>query len=198
VTAGADGSSAARSCWASWPPLRSPRCSNARLQSASAASRELVASALLTLGEDPELSLALAERAARIDANAQAEDALRQGLLASRAQATLSGHAQQVTHLALSMPDEPTSWDMRSANLTMRRSTDRIATTQSRRLSSLRSKLSAADLSRTLDRPRNDVAHHVRTDGIPQHFLPWRRSFERLASRSPATSRIVSYHAPGS
>ena len=69
-----------------------------------AESRELAASALLNLGEDPELSLALAERAARIDATPQAEDALRQALLASRVRATLAGHEQPVTALAMS-PD---------------------------------------------------------------------------------------------
>jgi WD40 repeat protein len=72
-----------------------------------AESRELAANALLTLNEDPELSLILSERAAEVDGNAQVEDALRQALLASRVKVTLSGHPNQLSGVAYS-PDGAT------------------------------------------------------------------------------------------
>jgi WD40 repeat protein len=65
--------------------------SDARAQARVAASRELAASAISQLSIDPELGLLLALRGAQLEPTAQAEDALRQALIASRVRAVLTG-----------------------------------------------------------------------------------------------------------
>ena len=69
-----------------------------------ASSRELAANANAQLRVDPELSVLLAANAAQIAPTHQAEDALRQALLASNLRATLRGHTDQLTGAAFS-PD---------------------------------------------------------------------------------------------
>lgn len=67
-------------------------------------SRELSASAIAQLQVDPERSLLLAIQAAKIMPTHQAEDALRQSILASRVRAVLHGHGQRVNQACFS-PD---------------------------------------------------------------------------------------------
>ena len=62
----------------------------AREQRDAATSRALAASAFLELGSDPELSVLLGMEAVRADQTREAEDALRQALIASRIELTLS------------------------------------------------------------------------------------------------------------
>jgi WD40 repeat protein len=57
-----------------------------------ARSRELAASALSVLDRDPELSVLLGARAARLEPTAEAEDVLRRALTASHVDLTLRGH----------------------------------------------------------------------------------------------------------
>ena len=57
-----------------------------------ARSRELAASALSLLERDPEASVLLADRAARLKPTAEAEDVLRRALAASHVDLTLGGH----------------------------------------------------------------------------------------------------------
>ncbi len=67
--------------------------SEAREQARSAQSGQRVASALAVLSTDPELGIALALEAARIEPTPRAEDALRQALDASRVRSVIStGH----------------------------------------------------------------------------------------------------------
>ena len=67
--------------------------SDARDQARIANGGQLVASSLSQLGSDPELALALAVEAARVDPTPQAEDALREALAASRERAIIDvGH----------------------------------------------------------------------------------------------------------
>ena len=67
--------------------------SDAREQARIARSGQLAASALSLVDTDPELGLALALEAARVDPNARAEDALRQTLRTSRERAIIDvGH----------------------------------------------------------------------------------------------------------
>lgn len=73
-------------------------------QRQSATSRELSASALLVLREDPELSLLLARRAVDVEATDQAVDALRQALVASRVRLRLASGGPSLGRAALS-PD---------------------------------------------------------------------------------------------
>ena len=67
-----------------------------------ATSRELAAAALNNLNVDPERSLLLAMEAVQVSHTFEAEDALRQALLASRVRATLRGHEDWVTSAAFS------------------------------------------------------------------------------------------------
>ncbi len=76
----------------------------ARDQRTTAQSRELSAASLLNLGDDPELSVLLAQRAAGVRGTDQARDALRQSLLASRVRASFNGHTGAIEDLDLS-PD---------------------------------------------------------------------------------------------
>jgi len=64
----------------------------AQEQQRLAVSRELSASSLLTLDDDPELSALLAVEAAHTEPTVQAEDALRSALAQSRARLVLRGH----------------------------------------------------------------------------------------------------------
>jgi WD40 repeat protein len=66
----------------------------AQEQQRLAVSRELSASSLLTLDDDPELSALLAVEAAHTAPTAQAEDALRSALAQSRARLVLRGHGK--------------------------------------------------------------------------------------------------------
>jgi WD40 repeat protein len=70
----------------------------------AAVSRELSANAFLTLPEDPQLSLLLARRAARVDENAQAQDALRQSLVESRVRVVTERHGEDLSAARIS-PD---------------------------------------------------------------------------------------------
>jgi WD40 repeat protein len=70
----------------------------------AAVSRELSANAFLTLPEDPQLSLLLARRAARVDENTQAEDALRQSLVESRIRLVTHRHGEDLSAARMS-PD---------------------------------------------------------------------------------------------
>ena len=76
----------------------------ARDERTTAQSRELSAASLLNLGDDPELSVLLAQRAAGVRGTDQARDALRQSLLASRVRASFNGHTGGIEDLDLS-PD---------------------------------------------------------------------------------------------
>jgi WD40 repeat protein len=73
-------------------------------QAQIALSRELAASAVLSLGSDPELSLLLATRAMTTANTAQAEDVLRQALFDSNVRALMRGHSAEVRSAAFS-PD---------------------------------------------------------------------------------------------
>lgn len=81
--------------------------SRAEQQAKLAQSRELAANAVSQLADDPELSLVLALDAERVAPTSQAEDALRQALLASRVRRTLRGAAGAVTSATFS-PDGQT------------------------------------------------------------------------------------------
>ena len=76
----------------------------AREQQRLAVSRELSASSLLTLDDDPELSALLAVEAANTAPTVQAEDALRSALAQSRARLVLRGHSKDLTEARYS-PD---------------------------------------------------------------------------------------------
>ena len=79
--------------------------SEARDQARSARSGQLVASSLSVLGRDPELGIALALEAARIEPTPQAEDALRQALDASRLRGRIStGHPVVAMDVAPTTP----------------------------------------------------------------------------------------------
>ncbi len=78
--------------------------SEAREQARSAQSGQLVASALSVLDSDPELGIALALEAARIEPTARAEDALRQTLDASRLRGVI-----QTGHPVVAMDVAPTT-----------------------------------------------------------------------------------------
>lgn len=69
-----------------------------------AASRNIAVSANLQLQTNPELSVLLAQSAAQLQPNVQAEDALRQALIASRIRAVLSGFEDGVVKAVFS-PD---------------------------------------------------------------------------------------------
>jgi WD40 repeat protein len=74
--------------------------SEARDQARLAQSRELAASALASLPDDPELGLLLALEAARTERTPQAESALRDALDASRVHTVFAGHDGPVTQVA--------------------------------------------------------------------------------------------------
>ncbi len=76
----------------------------AQEQQRLAVSRELSASSLLTLDDDPELSALLAVEAANTAPTVQAEDALRSALAQSRARLVLRGHKKGVAEARYS-PD---------------------------------------------------------------------------------------------
>jgi WD40 repeat protein len=76
----------------------------AREQERLAVSRELSASSLLTLDDDPELSALLAVEAANTAPTAQAEDALRGALARTRTRLVLRGHSKDLTEARYS-PD---------------------------------------------------------------------------------------------
>lgn len=76
----------------------------AREQERLAVSRELSASSLLTLDDDPELSALLAVEAAHTAPTQQAEDALRTALAQSRARLVLRGHKKDLAEARYS-PD---------------------------------------------------------------------------------------------
>jgi WD40 repeat protein len=76
----------------------------AREQQRLAVSRELSASSLLTLDDDPELSALLAVEAANTAPTVQAEDALRSALAQSRARLVLRGHEKDLVEARYS-PD---------------------------------------------------------------------------------------------
>ena len=99
-------------------------------QRRQATSRELSAASLLTLGEDPELSLLLARRAAEVEPTDQAIDALRQALTASHVRLSLRSGGQAVGRAAFSADGsravtladrgEGRVWDARSGRLVAR------------------------------------------------------------------------------
>jgi WD40 repeat protein len=76
----------------------------AQEQQRLAFSRELSASSLLNLDDDPELSALLAVEAANTAATVQAEDALRSALANTRARLVLRGHSKDLTEARYS-PD---------------------------------------------------------------------------------------------
>ena len=76
----------------------------AREQERLAVSRELSASSLLTLDDDPELSALLAVEAAHTAPTAQAEDALRSALANARSRLVLRGHSKDLAEARYS-PD---------------------------------------------------------------------------------------------
>jgi WD40 repeat protein len=76
----------------------------ARDQERLAISRELSASSLLTLQDDPELSVLLATQAAHTAPTQQAEDALRRALASSKTRLVLQGHRKDL-RLARFSPD---------------------------------------------------------------------------------------------
>jgi YD repeat-containing protein len=76
----------------------------AREQERLAISRELSASSLLMLQDDPELSVLLATEAAKIARTQQAEDALRRALSDSRTRLVIRGHRKDL-RLARYSPD---------------------------------------------------------------------------------------------
>jgi WD40 repeat protein len=79
--------------------------SDAREQARSAKSGQLVAGALSVLDTDPELGIALALEAARIEPTARAENALRQALDASRLRAVIdTGHPVVAMDVAPTTP----------------------------------------------------------------------------------------------
>jgi WD40 repeat protein len=78
--------------------------SEAREQARLSQSRELAASALGALGSDPELGLLVALQAARAARTPEAENALREALIASRVRRVLTGHEGPVRHASFS-PD---------------------------------------------------------------------------------------------
>jgi WD40 repeat protein len=88
--------------------------SEAKEQAQVSRSRELAASALGEVGVDPELGVLVALEAAYVAPTPQAESALRDSLIASRARTVLTGHQEAVTkaifspdgaHVATASPD---------------------------------------------------------------------------------------------
>ena len=204
--AGSASSRSARSSALRWRPRsRSSRLaqrSDAREQAQVATSGQLAASALSLIDSDPELGLALALEAARVDPNPRAEDALRRTLAASRERAIYdvghplvsldldrSGTKALVVGRRSRCPADRPSRRRRAVGAPGRRRRSRVRSRRAHR--ACRPPTVAAALDARTGRPLGDpvrlVAAGQRRDARPEPRRSHRRS-SSPASPAPASS----------